>query len=125
MEITINIPKNNYVQPNEVRQNVVQLCCDAMLNMIKMKRELAIRKDTMRVCVGKNGYAMWGLDARERDIQVRTCELRAAFDAMQDAGYYIYVTLMSYPREYRFTFSEKPFFEGRKAERVDFNLFID
>ena len=31
MEIKINIPKNDYVQSTEVRQNVVQAICDAFL----------------------------------------------------------------------------------------------
>lgn len=32
MEITVNIPKNDYVQPTEVRQEVVQYICDAFLS---------------------------------------------------------------------------------------------
>ena len=32
MEITVNIPKNDYVRPTEVRQEVVQYICDAFLS---------------------------------------------------------------------------------------------
>lgn len=32
MEIKINIPKNDYIQPVEVREEVVQHICEAFLN---------------------------------------------------------------------------------------------
>lgn len=32
MEITVNIPKNDYIQPTEVRQEVVQAICEAFLH---------------------------------------------------------------------------------------------
>lgn len=32
MEIKVNIPQNDYVQPTEVRENVVQAICNAFLS---------------------------------------------------------------------------------------------
>ena len=40
MEIKINIPTNDYVQPTEVREDVVQMICDSILKTYMDKRDL-------------------------------------------------------------------------------------
>ena len=35
MKITSNIPKNDYFQPTEVREDVVQMICDHIIDGIK------------------------------------------------------------------------------------------
>lgn len=58
MEITVNILKNDYVQPTEVRQEVVQYICDAFLStcvwrIFHPERQSAYRGKTLYVMVSK------------------------------------------------------------------------
>ena len=126
MEIRVNIPKNDYVQPTEVREDVVQLVCNAIVNMAERESKLDISENKMGVCVNQKAKWLYGIPTNTPDaINVRVCEMKAAFDIIQDAGYYIYPSYLVCPAEYHFVFSKKPYFENRRAERVTFNLFID
>lgn len=126
MEIRVNIPKNDYVQPTEVREEIVQRVCNAIVNMARDDKRLEVDEKTMRVCVNQKANWLYGIPSNTPNaINVRTCEMKAAFDIIQDAGYYIYPSYLVCPAEYRFVFSKKPYFENGKAERVTFDLFID
>ena len=65
MEITVNIPKNDYVQPTEVRQEVVQYICDAFLStcvwrIFHPERQSAYRGKTLYVMVSKRSGKAYG-----------------------------------------------------------------
>ena len=140
MKIEINIPKNDYVQPTEVRENVVQdICkyiCDRMNNdkdglyhtIIRekigepMHLYLGYRKDG-RVNVLRDHLDEW--EKRDPYIKVRTCEMQAVFEAIQEAGYFIFPVYCSNLMEHEYHFSKKPVLNGWKAETRKFNLFID
>lgn len=55
--------------------------------------------------------------------RIRTLEMQLVFQAMQDAGYFIFYNETSDLHEYRF--SKKPMLGVRKATRVEFAEYID
>lgn len=134
MEIKINIPQNNYVQPTEVREEVVQMICDSLLSHYldsKYYQDISFAWKKPQAQILVHGYKiprLMGGAERNKDydenIIVRTCEMKAAFDALQDAGYYIYGFASVYGNK-SYHISSKPVYAGRKAERIKFDLFID
>ena len=132
MEIKIN--KNEYVQPTEVREQVVQMICNSLLHHYLDSDdykdiEFAWKKPQAQILVHgyKTPYLMGGAERSklyDENIIVRTCEMKAAFDALQDAGYYIYGFLCTNGNT-SYHISSKPVYAGRKAGRVTFDLFID
>ena len=134
MEIKINIPQNDYVQPTDVREEVVQMICNSLLHHYLDSNEFkdiefAWKKPQAQILVHgyKTPLLAGGSESSkvyDENIIVRTCEMKAAFDALQDAGYYIYGFLFTNGNT-SYHISSKPVYAGRSAERVTFNLFID
>lgn len=131
MEITVNIPKNGYQQPTEVRQEVVQRVCEAILAShmdCEPHNDLCVRDNFPKVIVtnykhGKN--RLYNLHDDDPDKVVRTCEMKAAFLALQEAGYYVYASYNITHGEYEYHWSVKPYYENRKGEHFVWNQFID
>ena len=133
MEIKINIPKNDYVQSTEVRQNVVQAICDAFLeshcnSIFHPYGDGCGRRKTHFVHPRTaNKYASfqnydWATE-NEGFIKFNGEEMKAAFKALQEAGYYMF-RIYNYGSWMGYECSKKPFME--KGERVtEFNDFID
>ena len=134
MEIKINIPKNDYVQPTEIREEVVQMICDSLLHHYLdcddcRDIEFAWKKPQAQILVHgyKTPYLVGGSERNkiyEENIIVRTEEMNAAFRVLQDAGYYIY-GFSHYTGNVSYHISTKPVYAGRKATRTTFNVFID
>ena len=100
----IQIKQNNYVQPTEVREEVVQAICDAFLygkcdsvfhpydgsNKGCRNATLYVAKPT-RVGVQKK----WGfkcsrlVDSTDVAYRIRGAEMKRAFDELIKAGYYM------------------------------------
>lgn len=133
MEIKIKIPANDYVQPTEVRQEVVQGICEAFLNQCCWSvfhpfSDGCYRRATCKIIKHKNGQAFYGFhdepfDHDECSIRFNGAEMKAAFHALRNAGYhmfqvYIYGSWMGYKC------SKKPFMENGR-EVTDFSDFID
>ena len=130
MEIKINIPTNDYVQPTEVRKDVVQMICDSILKTYIDKRDLVFEWKEPKATLCVHGYKTAFLNPtsnnvhKEENISVRSCEMSAAFDVLQEAGYFIY-PFISGRGETVYYFSTKPSYAGRCGKKVSFNLFID
>ena len=133
MEITVNIPKNDYVQPTEVRQEVVQYICDAFLStcvwrIFHPERQSAYRGKTLFVMVSKrrgtaNGNG--GNAAHDRDEKIRKNgeEMKAAFKALRNAGYHMF-RIYEYGSWKGYICDKKPFIQDGE-EVTTFNDFID
>lgn len=117
MENTLNIVRNTYVQPTEIRIDVVQKICEALLNHhafsnIEMD---AYPGPTLFVYADKNTNKGLGFDSREdpfwKDRRVyfrmRTCEVQKAFEELINAGYYMFKTRGRYGR-YSYHCGRKP-----------------
>lgn len=126
----INIQKNNYVQPTEVREAVVQGICEAFLNpccwhvfhphndgMGRGRHRYIVRhkKDKMF-------YGFHSTDFGEVGVKFNGAEMKRAFEELQKAGYYmfrIYTTgWMGY------VCSKTPFYEGG-VKVTSFDEFVD
>lgn len=127
MEIKINIPKNDYKYPTEVRESVVEQVCKHIINttcdnnfndfiLVKDENPCVYYKPNVQYafnCVPSNG-----------SIRLTTIEMKSVFTALQDAGYYIFHERFS-NCESKFHFTKKPYYKNRKCERIEFNAFID
>lgn len=132
MEIRINIPKNDYVQPTEVRENVVQAICDAFLAQCVWSTfhpfsQGCYRRADKYVLRYKRDSRFYGFVNSpfegEDGITFNGAEMKAAFKALQEAGYYMF-RIYEYGSWMGYKCSKKPFME--KGERVtEFNNFID
>lgn len=99
MDITLNIPQNDYKQPTIVRQEVVQAICDAFLNNCCWSTyhpfsSSAYRRADKYVLKHEDGR-YYGFDDEPRfsggGITFNGAEMKAAFEALIKAGYYMFV----------------------------------
>lgn len=133
MEITVNIPKNDYVQPTEVRQEVVQYICDAFLStcvwrIFHPERQSAYRGKTLYVMVSKRSGKAYGFGdhkASNSDVNIRFNgeEMKAAFKALRNAGYHMFL-IYEYGLWKGYICDKKPFIQDGE-EVTTFNDFID
>lgn len=132
MEIKINIPKNDYVQPTRVREDVVQAICDAFLTQCVWSTfhpfsQGCYRRASKYILKHKRSKTFYGFNDEPFDgedgITFNGAEMRAAFEALQNAGYYMF-RVYEYGSWLGYKCSKKPFMNG--GERVtEFNDFID
>ena len=134
MEIKINIKQNDYVQPTEVRQSVVQAICDHIVwwlfdqhhdcydlfvdDSSRFSSEVGLYMKYL-----SSGHIFINKDKRKDSIRIRGCEMQSVFDAMWGAGYFI-------SGEYNTTQGEHTYHFTHKAEKYDhyikkFCAFID
>ena len=95
----IEIKKNDYVKPTEIREHVVQAICDAFLSFcawseFRPYEESCYRRATLLVIGHSDGkfYGFWDHKFNDSDIayRVRGCEMREAFKQLRNAGYHIF-----------------------------------
>ena len=124
MEIKVNIPANDYVQPVEVREEVVQHICEAFLDG-------GLWGIFHPYSDGYNRPSMKFVSViRGRGREFSTCgerfngaEMSAAFKALIGAGYHIF-KVYKYGTWMGYKCSKKPFEHGG-TEVTAFNDFID
>lgn len=137
MKITIDIPKNDYKQPNEIREDVVQKICDYIIKKMNQgtwiedsfQLELEHNRWTYQLYIEIKSdgsiYQFWSENRKSLNlVRVRKCEMEAVFEMLQDGGYYIYGTAYT-NGEKVYTFSKKPFYDNRAATKMSFFEFID
>lgn len=126
----INIPKNDYVQPTEVRQKVVQAIIDTLLPPLNVYGHTAMTMQSELYFYPENvAYGKARVDGNEPRqyqrsdrIRIRGCEIQAVLDAFINAGYNVYSG--EYHGAQRFVIYKKPVF-GTPVQRVKLNQFID
>ena len=144
MRIQVNIPKNDYVQPTEVREKVVQDICNHIIYWMKNGCEEGCYQLGIRDFYYRNAmlYLIYrssektetsGFQCNEKidkarypfHVKVRTCEMKAVFKVMQKAGYHIFGSHNITSNVHTYVFTTKPRLNGWKAEKIDFGMFID
>ena len=124
MEIKVNIPANDYVQPTEVRQEVVQQICDIILEKyIDTDNNVRFTDENPVLFIGKRYFS--NIKFEDYYIRVRGCEMNAAFQALIQAGYYIYGYYNVTWQEHTYQFSKKPVYKGSSHHVQGFTSFID
>ena len=131
----IKIQKNNYVQPNFSRQDIVQDICDIIVNRyVNDNNGISFDISNMRtpelyIFTLKNDSDMYfaRFEQHSNDLssidRVRTCEMEEAFNILQDNGYFIFGENRT--DEIVYFFSKKPYFKNQYAKREHFKVFID
>lgn len=102
--MAIEIKKNDYVKPNEVREKVVQAICDAFLcrcawSTFYPKYETR-RNPTLYVVAHKSDKKFYGFMSNifsdDVGYRIRGCEMAKAFEELTKAGYYMFRIYTSY-----------------------------
>lgn len=126
----IKIQKNDYAQPTEVRQEVVQNICDIIMNRYindnrGMSFDISKMKTPELFIIPKinktDAHFSWFKE--DSKYRVRTCEMEETFKILQDSGYFIFERV--YSDEIFYFFSKKPYFKNQYAKREHFKVFID
>lgn len=129
--MNIRIKKNDYVQPTEVRESVVQNICDVLLEYVDKSLPLTVYVKSAVLYLGnrKNdgtkviNHSM--LNTATEYIRIHSCEMNAAFVALQDAGYFIYLERDKKTKTSTYRFSKKPVLWGERSKTIEFDMFID
>ena len=131
----IKIKPNDYVQPTEVREDVVQKICDVLLTYLDVNRALTIRAkhpvlylakyEGKHETVEKLALTSGTMNQAYVYTQVNSCEMDKAFEILQDAGYCIYLERDKKTKTSVYKFSKKPVLDGNKAKNLEFDMFID
>jgi len=144
MEIKVNIPKNDYVQPTEVRAKVVQDICNHIIHWMGNSCEhgfyrlrikdfndnsasLYLVYESSEMTKTSGFHTEGKIDERRHPfhVKIRTCEMQAVFKVMQKAGYHIFGSHNITDNVHTYVFTTKPVLNGRKAEKMKFWMFID
>ena len=128
MEITINIPKNDYVQPTEVRQEVVQAICKTFLethcnSIFHPFYDGPGRYPTLKVDTKHPRGGFVKTSDSENGVRFYGVEMKAAFKALREAGYHIF-RIYEYRSWMGYECSKKPFMQNG-TEVTEFTDFID
>ena len=101
MEIKINIPQNNYVQPTEVRPEVVQGICEAFLrqcawSVFHPSSGGRYREETHYIMRHKDKKEFYGFGDYHKAfsdsvyVKFNGEEMKAAFKVLREAGYFMF-----------------------------------
>lgn len=131
MKITVDIPKNDYVQPTEVRQEVVQYICEAFLSnwTFGIFHQNANIVKTQYVRVSKNGKVQGfvsNINVSDNDYYFlfNGDEMKAAFKVLREAGYHMFRVCACGGAWMGYICKKKPF-SPNGEEVTTFNDFID
>lgn len=137
----IEIPKNEYVQPSEVREEVVQAICEAFIfgiadgtyhpfsgsNNGSRPATQFVYKPTRKGLQPKWGFkSSRYLDPTDISYKIRGVEMKQAFQELIKAGYYMF-KIWRYGSWLGYVCHRNPFyFNDVRSERVEsFNERID
>lgn len=127
----IRIKKNDYVQPTEVREDVVQDICDVMMDYTEKSLPMTVfvKDNALYLGTSKDGLYKTVTHSTSNSIyncvRIHSTEMDAAFKAFQDAGYHIYADKDKKTRNVTYRFSKKPVFWGIASKTIEFDMFID
>lgn len=134
-DMEIKIVQNDYVQPTEVRKDVVQTLCDIMCSFLDVPRSITIHAKQAELYVGKSKLAepqgenpivtRSTLNKSYEYTRVHSCEMEEAFKVFQDAGYFIYLERDKKTKSSTYRFSKKPVLDGVQNKNLEFDVFID
>ena len=134
--MSIKIKENDYVQPTEVRENMVQKMCDIILSdYLDKYASIVIYPKSAELYIGKYLYdektnapfliTRSTINKNYSYVRLHSCEVDEVFKVLQDAGYHIFLERDKKTRESHYRFSKKPVLEGIAAKILEFDVFID
>lgn len=134
----IQIKKNEWKEPTEIREEVVQAICDAFLNGYKRTfhphndNNKGYRNATLfvvydnRECTSKVPYFWNRIESYQDGFRIRKVEMKRAFSELQKAGYYM-LRVKEYGTWDGYICSKKPYDIFYKEAQIVtvFNDYID
>ena len=123
MEITINIPKNDYVQPTEIRQEIVEKICKTFITHLGENGRFYFHSDEIYLKGLMFTSSAWNHEKHIENIRIRGVEMKAAIKALVKAGYYIY--FQECKKGVRYWCSKKPIKHYALQPTTEFDTFID
>ena len=123
----INIQKNDYVQPFEIREEVVQAICNAFFSTysgIYHPFHEGRRYATIYVVTGKgkspffssSNESYWGKESK--CYRIRGCEMKQAFEELIKVGYYMF-RVYQYDTWLGYVCKKTPFYHDHRADMVE------
>lgn len=122
--MNIKIERNRYIQPTEVRENVVQGIVDALVRGIKERWPLTVDccNHGLFLCTGRN--LLTSDHKVPGTVRVHGVEMDVAFMEMAKAGYFYYCFYED--EKYSLMWLPKPRYNNIKpTEDITFPVFID
>lgn len=128
----INIKRNDYVIPTEVRDEVVQGICEAFLggNCWSTYHPIgtsAYRRETSHIIKRKGADAYYGFNdeifSGDEGVRFNGAEMRKAFEVLIEAGYHMF-RRYDYGVWKAYVCCKRPYCEGG-VEVKEFTDFID
>lgn len=125
----MNIKRNDYVQPTDVRDWVVEGICQAFLSnsCFHAKEDGWYRNITDNIVRNKGGNEFYGFRDKalsfEEAVKFNGAEMKEAFKVLQDYEYYIF-KVYEYGTWEGYICSKKPYRDGG-IRVTSFNDFID
>lgn len=122
----IQIRKNTYVQPTEVREEVVQAICEAFMStysgIYHPVRQSQYREATIYVVTNKGTFPFFSSSNESYwtgavCYRIRGVEMKRAFEELIKAGYYMF-RVWEYGSWMGYLCNDKPFYDGMRAEIV-------
>ena len=106
--MAITIPKNPYVKPTAIRENVVQSICDFfLLGYVWKENEFYYFNNKT------NHLLDFSVKQTENDLLIPTeYEMKAAFDTLLQAGYFLFENYID-GYGYQYICSEKDFYKDK------------
>lgn len=127
----VTIKKNDYVQPTEVREEVVQAICEAFLEgnafstFHPTTTSLYRKRTTLVLMRNGKGFGFSDNPIGEKEYErVRGCEMKMAFAELRKAGYHIFRIGNRFDGWPGYRVYKVPFIDGG-VEVTEFNDFID
>ncbi len=130
----IEIPKNEYKQPSEVREEVVQAICEAFLhggcdstfhpfsgsNNGSRSATLYVAKPNRKGLIPQWNFKCGRyIEPTDTSYKIRGVEMKRAFEELIKAGYYMF-RVWSYGSWLGYVCHRKPFYyDNRRAEKVE------
>ena len=127
MKITLDLPKNKWNQPTEIRKELVEQICKHIINVTcdnKFNDFILIRDNNPCVYYMPNVEYAFNCIKEGNNIRITTIEMETIFKAVQEAGYFIFYERHS-NGDNKFHFTKKPYYQNHKCTKIEFNLFID
>ena len=127
MKITLDLPKNNWKQPQEVRKDLVEKVCKHIINVTcdnNFNDFIMVKSFNPSVYFMPNVQYPFNCRQEKNNIRLTTLEMQVIFNAVQEAGYFIFHEVYS-DGDHKFHFTKKPYYQNHKCEKIEFSLFID
>ena len=121
--MTITIPKNDYVKPTELREEVIQKVCNKFIEYYIPNNIRWNKNDCYYHENSKYGLSEFKYQDSKEGVRVNGCEMEQVFSCLLNAGYHIFFKWINGYNYY--VVSKKPYLREGWSTVEEFNEFMD